>query len=74
MITVAHTCSALLIAIDNINTVCEIVLLFTLTELNHGVYCDLSLIASVLTQLPNTIAHALATHTEQIEKNIPCSL
>ena len=27
MITVAHTCFALLIAIDNINTVCEIVLL-----------------------------------------------
>ena len=27
MITVAHTCSALLIAIDNINTVCEIGLL-----------------------------------------------
>ena len=27
MITVAHTCSALLIAIDSINTVCEIGLL-----------------------------------------------
>ena len=40
MITVAHTCFALLIAIDNINTVCEIGLVMTITDLCH-VYCIL---------------------------------
>ena len=37
MITVAHTCSASLIAIDNINTVCEIGLYIVLWVLIKGI-------------------------------------
>ena len=44
MITVAHTCSALLIAIDNINPVCEIGLynvLVTSIEMSQVQHCQL---------------------------------
>ena len=39
MITVARTCSALLIAIDNINTVCEIVLLINVVSFSALINC-----------------------------------